>query len=329
MDLDKNKKPGNHPDIVVVGELNVDLILTGLASFLEMGTSKLSKDMSFTLGSASAIFASNIARLGPKVGFLGKIGDDFLGEYIIHCLESSHVDTARIIRDKKEKTGICVSISFPENYAMASYPGVRETFKLSDVDFDYVAKARHMHLSSYYLQTGMMPGCAKLFRGAKELGLTTSFDSDSDPSGKWDHSILETLKYVDVFLPNETEALNISKCSDIVSALNMLSEIVDTVVIKSGKHGAWVKNRYKTIHVKAFDIDVVDTTGAGDSFNSGFIYQYLNGSDIEQCAIWGNACAAISTTKPGGTAAFPNIAELQQFLSERTEEMKNIIQIET
>lgn len=325
MDPDKKKSSANHPDVVVVGELNVDLILTGLASFLEMGTCKLSKDMSFTLGSASAIFASNIARLGTKVGFLGKIGDDILGEFIIQCLESGNVDTARIIRDKNEKTGICVSISFPENYAMASYPGVRETFKLSDVDFDYVATARHMHLSSYYLQPMLIPGCAELFRRAKELGLTTSFDSDTDPSGRWDDSILETLKYVDVFLPNETEALKISGCSDIESALQRLSEIVGTVVIKSGKNGARVKQREKTIHVKAFkDIDVVDTTGAGDSFNSGFIYQYLQGADLETCTLWGNACAAISTTQPGGTAAFPDIDRLQRFFAEKAAEIKQM-----
>lgn len=314
-------------DIVVVGELNMDLILTGLPSFLEMGKNKLSKDMDFTLGSASAIFASNIAKLGKKVGFLGKIGDDILGDYILQNLLSRNVDTSKIIRDKNEKTGICVSISFPKNYAMASFPGVRESFCLEDIDFDYISKARHMHLSSYYLQTGMKEGCAELFKHAKELGLTTSFDSDNDPSGKWDSSILDTLQYVDVFLPNENEALHISRCDDLQSALNVLSEIVNTVVIKTGKNGAWVKNREQTIHANAFKIDVVDTTGAGDSFNSGFIYQYLNGADIDKCVLWGNACAAISTTKIGGTTSFPEVTELEHFFSEKSEELKEIIDI--
>ena len=311
-------------DIVVVGELNVDLILTGLASLPEMGKCKLSQDMSFTLGSASAIFASNIARLGLNVGFVGKIGDDYFGDYILESLASRSVDTSQIIRDKNAKTGICVSLSFPENYAMASYPGVRETFRLSDIDFDYISGARHMHMSSYYLQKGMQEGCPELFRHAKESGLTTSFDPDSDPSGIWDRSIFETLKYVDIFLPNETEALNISKCNDVRSALDLLCKVVDTVVIKTGKNGVWTKNRNKTIHTNAFNINVIDTTGAGDSFNSGFIQQYLLGSDIGKCALWGNACAAISTTKPGGTTAFPDVNELQQFLSERTEEIKQI-----
>lgn len=315
-------------DVVVVGELNVDLILTGLSSLPEMGQCKLSKDMNFSLGSASAIFASNIANLGLNVGFIGKIGDDYFGDYILNCLNSRNVDTSQVIRDKNAKTGICVSLSFPENYAMASYPGVRESFQLSDVDFEYISTARHMHMSSYYLQTGMQKGCSELFRRTKGLGLSTSFDPDSDPSGTWDKSIFETLKYVDVFLPNQIEMLNIANCNDIESALDKLSKVVNTVVVKSGKYGVWARNFNKTIHSKAFQIDVVDTTGAGDSFNSGYIYQYLKGSDIEKCILWGNACAAISTTKPGGTTAFPNTSELQQFFSERKEEISHILDVQ-
>jgi sugar/nucleoside kinase (ribokinase family) len=312
-------------DIVVVGELNVDLILTGLPSLPEMGVCKLSKDMHFTLGSASAIFASNISRLGVNVGFVGKIGDDDLGEYILKSLKKRNVETSQIIKDKNGKTGICVSISFPENYAMASYAGVRETLTLSDVNMDYISKARHLHMSSYYLQTGMQERCAELFKRAKEMGLTTSLDPDSDPSGKWDESIFEVLKYVDIFLPNEKEARHISKCDTIEAALVLFNRKVETVVIKTGKTGVWIKIPEKTYHGDVFKVNVVDTTGAGDSFNSGFIYQFLNRSDIRDCILWGNACAAISTTKPGGTTAFPTLNEAEKFLFERKSEISHMI----
>ena len=311
-------------DIVVVGELNVDLILTGLPSLPEMGQCRLSKDVQFTLGSASAIFASNIANLGLNVGFVGKMGDDDFGKFILKSLKNRNIDTSRIIRDKKAKTGICVSMSFPENYAMASYAGVREAFTLTDVDMDYVLNAGHLHMSSYYLQPGMQDDCAELFRRAKEAGLTTSLDPGGDPSGKWDDSIFNVLKYVDIFLPNEKEALHISKCESIDSALYLFNKTVQTIVIKTGASGVWVKNAQKTIHANAFKIDVVDTTGAGDSFNSGFIYQFYQGSAIDECINWGNACAAISTTGPGGTTAFPNIQEVEQFLRERKTEITNI-----
>jgi len=308
-------------DIVVVGELNVDLILTGLPSLPKMGQCKLSKDMHFTLGSASAIFASNIANLGLSVGFVGKIGDDDFGNFILKSLNRRNVDTSMIIKDKHAKTGICVSMSFPENYAMASYAGVREKFTLSDVNMDYLKKARHLHMSSYYLQPGIQEGCAELFRTAKESGLSTSLDPDSDPSGKWDESIFRVLKYVDIFLPNEKEALNISKCDSVESALELFKKTVNTIVIKTGEKGVWVKNNEKTIRTNVFKVAVVDTTGAGDSFNSGFVYQFYQGATIEKCALWGNACAAISTTQPGGTTAFPNLDEVNQFLKERKPEI--------
>jgi sugar/nucleoside kinase (ribokinase family) len=313
-------------DIVVVGELNVDLILTGLPSLPEIGTCKLSKDMSFTLGSASAIFASNISRLGLDVGFVGKIGDDDFGAFILNSLEKRKVDTSQIIKDKTSKTGICVSLSFPENYAMASYPGVRETLTLSDVNIDYVSKARHLHMSSYYLQTGMQEGCIELFRKAKEMGLTTSLDPDNDPSDRWDDKIFEVLRYVDIFLPNETEARHISKCDTIESALDHLASKVNTVVIKIGQDGVWAKNSQKTLHADIFKVEVIDTTGAGDSFNSGFIYKFYQGFPIEDCVLWGNACAAISTTEAGGTTAFPNLSQVEQFLEDRKTELNHSLE---
>lgn len=313
-------------DIVVVGELNVDLILTGLPSLPEMGVCKLSKDMNFTLGSASAIFASNIARLGLGVAFIGKLGNDEFGDFILNSLKRRNVATEWIIRDGNAKTGICVVLSFPDNYAMASYAGVRELLTLSDINMEYVSSARHLHLSSYYLQTGMLDGCAGLFRQAKKMGLTTSLDPDSDPKGQWDESIYEVLKYVDVFLPNEREALHITKCDSIEAALDQLSTVVDVAVIKAGERGAWVKKGGKNYHADSFKIDVVDTTGAGDSFNSGFIYQYYRGAPIEDCMLWGSACAALSTTKSGGTTAFPDQQELKRFLSARKSDIDHLIE---
>jgi len=302
------------PDIIVIGELNVDLILSGLPSLPVMGECALSGDMQFTLGSASAIFASNIAKLGANVGFVGKIGDDELGDFILRRLNAGKVNTSRVIRDAGAKTGICVSMSFPDDYAMVSYAGVRESFTPSDVDMDYTLQARHLHMSSYYLQPGMRKGCVELFHQAKDAGMTTSLDPDSDPSGEWDHSIFDLLEYVDVFLPNEKEALAISKCGNLESALDILDRRVGTVAIKTGRRGVWVRNQKKTVHADAFKIGVVDTTGAGDSFNSGFIYQILRGASLEKCTLWGNACAAISTSRLGGTAGFPTRSELEHFL---------------
>lgn len=312
-------------DVVVVGELNVDLILTGLPGLPTMGRCTLADDMEFTLGSASAIFASNIAKLGARVGFVGKIGDDELGEFILRHLRRRHIELSQIRRDPAAKTGVCVSLSFPENYAMASYAGVRETMTVEDVDFDYVGRGRHLHMSSYYLQPGMLPGCPRLFRAAKERGLSTSLDPDADSSGKWSRSIFELLAHVDIFLPNEQEALSITGCAEVNAALKLLNETVPTVVIKRGSGGALAGSGGKVFSASTFSVTVVDTTGAGDSFNAGFIHRYLTGATLPECLLWGSACAALSTTAAGGTTAFPSLDEAATFLREREREARGLI----
>jgi sugar/nucleoside kinase (ribokinase family) len=307
-------------DVVVVGELNADLILIGLPGLPALRELKLAKGMCFTLGSASAIFASNIARLGIKVGFVGKVGADEIGEFIVRSLQREGVDVSRIIRENATATGICVSLSFQGEYAQASYPGVRETFTSADVDMDFVLSARHLHLSSYYLQKGLTAGCPELFRKAKEEGLSTSLDPDTDPSGLWDKSICRVLEYVDVFLPNEREALEISGQTNLGSALREFGQRVKIVVIKRGDEGAVLKKQHLTLTSRGFPVEVVDTTGAGDSFNAGFLFQYLQESSLETCVRWGNACGALSTRAMGGTTSFPTRDEVDQFLAENTSE---------
>jgi len=209
---------------------------------------------------------------------------------------------------------------------MASYPGVRETMSIADVDFDYIKSARHLHMSSYYLQPMMIPGCPELFRTAKENGLSTSLDPDSDSTNTWSNNIFQVLDYVDIFLPNEREAIKISGCDDVFSSLENLAQRIDMVVIKRGKDGVIVQSRERRLGAKAFEIEVVDTTGAGDSFNAGFIYQYLNKAGVEECMIWGNACAALSTTRAGGTTAFPTTPEAASFIEKRQLEKKGLIE---
>jgi sugar/nucleoside kinase (ribokinase family) len=310
-------------DIAVVGELNVDLVLTGLPSLPGYGELRLAKDMRFALGSSSAIFACNASRLGADVGFVGKAGDDEFGDFLVKCLRQSGVDTSRIIRQPGGRTGICVLMSFPHEYAMASFPGIRETFCLEDVDLDYVRTARHMHMSSYYIQPALRSGAPELFRVAKEAGLTTSLDPDQDPAGKWD-GIQDVLPNVDLFLPNEHEATKVGGGADLDAVLARLRALAKIVIVKRGSKGVLAATKGRTISAPGFPVTPVDTTGAGDSFNAGFVFQYLQGASLARCAMWGNACGAMSTLALGGTAGFPTPAQVEQFLTERAAEVDQI-----
>jgi len=303
-------------EIVVVGDINADLIFTGLPSLPAFRELKHAKGMKFTLGGSSAIFAYNIARLGAATGFVGKVGNDHVGDFLLSVLGSVGVDTSRVVRDGARPTGICVSMSFPDEYAMVSYPGIRESFALHEIDLEYVKSARHLHLSSFYLQPGLQPGCAELFRSAKTAGLTTSLDPDHDPREQWNGGMQQLLQYVDLFLPNETEALRISGTDDLNAAARLFNRFGHTAVIKRGREGASVIRDGQVTAAPAFEIEPVDTTGAG-SFNAGFIFQYLNRAPLQKCIAWGCACGALSTRALGGIDAFPTCTEIETFLAER------------
>jgi len=302
-------------DIVVVGDINVDLVLTGLPSLPALHELKYANNMKFTLGGASAIFAYNIARLGVSTGFVGKVGKDPLGEFLIDTLKSVGVDTSRVVRDSTLPTGVCVVISFPQDYAMVSYPGIRHSFTLQDVDLDFVKRAHHLHLSSFYLQPALQQGCVELFQEAKSAGLTTSLDPDHDPQEKWGSGIQSLIPHVDLFLPNNVEAIGITQKANLDAAAGFLSHLSKTVVIKLGANGVCLVSNDQSFSAPAFAIDPVDTTGAGDSFDAGFIFQYLQGAPLQKCAAWGNACGALSTRALGGTQAFPTFLEIETFLA--------------
>lgn len=308
-------------DVIVVGELNVDMILEDLTSFPELGKEITAKNMLLTMGSASALLASNIARLGLKVGFAGKLGRDHFGDIVLTSLKERNVDVTGIKVDDRETTGVTVSLTLPDNYAMVTYMGAMEHFSLDDVDLDYVRSGKHLHHSSFYLQPALRPGCADLFRQAQAAGMTTSFDPDWDPDELWEEDVLEVLDHVDVFLPNVGEACAITGAATAEEALDILCRRSRHVVIKQGTDGAIYGAGDQRIRTTVFKVDPRDTTGAGDSFNAGFLYQWLQGSDIRQCLEWGSACGALATTKIGGTTAMPNVDELQAFLETHTEDI--------
>jgi sugar/nucleoside kinase (ribokinase family) len=303
-------------DIVVVGELNVDLIAEGLNTLPELGKEKIISNLTLTLGSSSAIFAADIARSGMEVGFIGKVGDDPYGEFVINSLRELEINTSKILIDPDVKTGVTISLAYPEDKAQMTYLGSIEELGWTDINLEYLYQAKHLHLSSYFLQNKLKRDCLKLFKSAKEHNLSVSFDPGYDPEERWDRErIYEMLKYVDIFLPNETEAKNITGKDNWREALSDLSKYTDMIVIKRGSKGAVVKRGEKMIEIGAKSLGVIDTTGAGDAFNAGFIYGYLNKLPLEKCLALGNFCGARVTMRAGGTRGFPTREELKEEVS--------------
>ncbi len=292
-------------DVLVVGELNVDLIMDEIEKFPEIGKEVLAHQMTLTLGSSSAIFASNISSLGARVAFIGKIGNDKFGEIVIENLKDKHVDTSMIKMDEYHGTGATVILNINEDRANTTYPGAMEYLTTDDISRDDLKKARHLHFSSYFLQPGMWQGLGGLFREAKNLGLTTSFDMQWDPLEKWNLDFLDVLPNVDVFLPNERELMQLTGKSNLDVAIESIKMHTNILAIKRGNKGSLIHNKNQLIALPPFlNTQVIDAIGAGDSFNAGFIYKFINGKDVAECQRFGNLTGAVSTTAAGGIAAF-------------------------
>lgn len=302
-------------DLSVVGELNLDLVLYGLPAELELDREHLASDLRITLGSSSAIFAHNFALLGNRVGFNSAIGDDPFGQLCLERLAPSGADLSRVRRFAGKQTGLTVILARPRKRYILTYPGVMAEMRFEDLDLEHIFSARHLHLSSYFLQRALRPRVAELFRLAQHSGLTTSLDTNDDPEDRWESGVLDVLKFVDVLLPNEHEACRLAGAADPMSAANTLAGKVPLVVMKRGEKGVLARKGRESFEAAAPSTEAVDTIGAGDSFDAGFLHQFIRGAKIEDCLRFGNLTGALSTTRPGGTEAFRDAAHRTAFLN--------------
>jgi sugar/nucleoside kinase (ribokinase family) len=304
-------------DIAIAGEINLDMILYGLPEQMPTERELLATDFAVTLGSSSAILAHNMAALGSKVGFVTKVGNDSFGAMAIERLRERSVDVARVAHGAK--SGVTLLLPHGPQRHILTFPGTISELRFEDLDLDYLASARHFHMSSLFLQRELLPRVSELFQRMKSVGLTTSLDTNDDPDDRWDAALLESiLPHVDVLLPNEREAMKMARANDVETALSRLSQKVGTVVVKMGATGAMALRDGRRVTASGVKVSVVDPIGAGDSFDAGFLHQFVRGADLTTCLAYGNLCGAFSTTASGGTEAFRDDARMQQFLTRYT-----------
>jgi len=301
--------------ILVAGDINVDLICSGYQSFPAPGRQVLVDDFVMTLGGSSAICAMGLARLGNPVAFIGKVGADSWGDYCIETLRAAGIDVSGLSRDPALRTGVTISITSAVDRALVTFAGSVAALRAADVDAWALDDAAHLHVSSFFLQKDLRPAFRRLFALAHSSGLSTSLDPGFDPSERWDRDLLETLEAVDVLLPNETELAAISGTTDLADGLRRLINGRTRVVAKLGQRGSATLERDALLEIPAFAVDPIDTTGAGDSFDAGFLHSWLRELPIHECLRWGSACGALSVRGLGGTPSQPDAAEVRALLA--------------
>lgn len=302
-------------DLTIAGEANLDLILYGFDQNIPVDREILASNFEMTLGGSSSILAHNLAVLGTRVGFVSRIGDDAMGRIAMERLGESAVDLSRCTRGAAgSKTGVTILLPHGRSRRILTYPGIMFEMTVADLDLNYLASARHFHLSSLFLQQGLHAGLPDLFRELKRRGLTLSLDTNDDPDDRWDGVLHELLPLLDILLPNDDELKRIAGRETVDEALQALSPQVPLIAVKCGAKGAVVQEGTRRLEVPPLSVTPIDTIGAGDSFNAGFLAAWLRGAAPEICAQAGNITGALSTQRPGGTEAFRDARLREAFL---------------
>jgi sugar/nucleoside kinase (ribokinase family) len=279
-----------------------------------LGKEVLAGDFRIVLGSASAIFACGVRKLGNAVTFVSKVGDDAFGRDCRRALRENGISDKQVKVDRDSTTGVTISLSAAKDRALVTHLGAIAELEMADIAGDVFDRCAHVHMTSFFLQHALRSSFASIFRKAHQQGSTTSFDPNSDPSQSWKADVWDVIAETDILFVNESEALELSRKRTVERALTFLGSTAPCVVIKRGPNGAIAIRDGEMAMAAGFPIRVVDTTGAGDSFAAGFVHGYLERRGLSECLEFANACGALSALQAGGTAGQPTRMQLAQFL---------------
>ncbi len=306
-------------DVITFGDTCVDLIVSGGDILPRFGQAEqLVGDYALEMGGSCCIFACQAARLGLRTAVLGRVGDAAFGRLVVRRLEACGVDTRHIAVDPALKTGLGIALCTGDDRAILTYVGSISALQAGDVTDALLGSARHLHYGSYYLHSGLRPHAVDILGRARALGLTTSLDTNWHPEAGWAGSVGEVLPLIDVFTPNEQEALHISGEETLdEAAARYRADGVRLVAIKRGARGARLYAKQGVLDCAVAPASGGDSIGAGDSFDAGFLAAWLRDLPLGQCLETACACGTAVAGAVGGLAGQLTWAEASRRVSER------------
>jgi sugar/nucleoside kinase (ribokinase family) len=292
-------------DLLVIGDANPDVVVGPVAQPILFGQrERLVPSGSLVLGGSASIMACGAARLGLRVAFAGRVGDDAAGAFVRTALADRGVDVDALVTDPSLPTPLTTILTSGDDRAILTSAGCMPSTAATDVPRSLLRSVRHVHAGSFYLMPELASGLAGIFKEAKAAKATTSLDPNDDPAGKWDRVVLDpVLRVTDYFLPNAAEALALTGHHSVEDAAGILARRGPLVVVKNGAEGALAHNGSRVITAPAVKVDTVDTVGAGDSFDAGWVAAVLNGMKPDRALAIAATCGSLSTRAAGGTAA--------------------------
>lgn len=299
-------------DIIGWGALNVDRLCKVNEFAPEDGETFIYEETKSCGGSASNTIIAT-SKLGLNVGYIGKIGKDSNGRMMKDYLEENNVDTHHLIIDENDETGEVIGfIDKQGNRKLYVTPKVNDKIHNKDIQRQYINDTKILHLTSFVGLNPNDPSIDTQFELLKELSpdVTISFDPGMLYVNRGKEFMNRLIELTDILLINENELLITTGLDDFGKAVEEVSSKVDILVVKRSTKGSFIKKDDYECNVGIFKVDTVDTTGAGDAYNAGFLYGIINNYTLEQSALLASYIAATSTTKTGATEAIPTIDEI-------------------
>ncbi|MCR5279306.1 MAG: carbohydrate kinase family protein [Lachnospiraceae bacterium] len=303
-------------DVYICGDVNIDLLIPDVTSMPAGGQELVVDNMYTAIGGGAALTALGLAKLGVSVDFEGNIHSDMYGDYIMSEFKNAGVGTEHLHFSEKNKTGISLSFTNKDDRGFITYRGTNSEIDLDSVSIEHAKESRFMHVTGY--SGDKHDKYLKLLKNVKKEGVKVSFDLGWDDSGLWYKGITELFDYIDVLFMNETEILHYSGCDRLEDAIDKFRRDGMILAVKCGKDGSVACLGDKIERRKGLSVKAVDTTGAGDSFNAGFLCGLLSGRDLGDSLMYGNIAGAMSVTGYGGNTAFPDKKKLLEIFESET-----------
>jgi sugar/nucleoside kinase (ribokinase family) len=301
-------------DVIVIGSYSIDLIFSGMSEFPQLGKDVVSTNFKMTPGEAY-ISAVTMHRLGIKVGWAADFGNDEFSRYALNCAREEGLDESLFVLHDRLYRRISAAASYPNDRAFLTFydpdpqiPAAIPALVKSHAKVTYIPGLYY----GAYLEAGL-----KLIRAKKMKMVMDGNSSTGDIIGKSKEcaAVRKAIKNTDIFLPNAREAKRITGKVDLEQAIRQLGELCPLVVVKDGPNGSYAYTSKSLIKVPGLTLNPMDTTGAGDNFNAGFLRAWLDGQPIEECLKWGNITGGLSTTELGGTTRKITFDEVRNTLT--------------
>jgi len=304
-------------DVACLGIVVADVIAVPVEKYPERGRLVLTERMSLSMGGCAANSAVGMARLGLKVALIAKVGQDALGDFCLRVLEAEGVRAEAVRRDRTASTSSTMVMVHPDRErSFIHCVGANGTFREEDIDFGLIRQAKVLNVGGALLMPGFDgPPLARAIAKGKQMGAITVMDTAWDGTGQWMKLLAEAFPHVDYLLPSFEEAAMLSGESRAEAIAGRLVEAgAKVVVLKMGEKGCYVASEQENFYLPPFEVEMVDSTGAGDAFVAGFVTGLVKGLDLRGCAEMGNAVGALCVTRVGTTEGLPTLDEVESLI---------------